>query len=118
MVNHIERRVYSDHQYIDIGALDAWHILLDIHNALVYGFIDNRLPEPGRSIDVTEAEEHVANVEKEWQSEKMRRDFSNDWTGSPPFSTMPVNAKLYLHSVLHDAWQGVKGKEPEDPFVP
>ena len=109
-MNHIEPRVYTDQQYIEIGALEAWQILLDIHNAELYGFVQNRLPEPGRAIDVAESEAHVANIEKEWEAEKLKRDFSNQWTGAPPFSKMSLNAKLYLHTVLIDAWQnGKKG---------
>jgi len=101
-MRHLERRVYSDYQYREIGVLGLWNTLLDIHNAVLYGFVQNRLPEPGQAIDLAEAEEHVANVEKEWQAEKQKRDFSNEWTGAPPLSSMPVNAKLYLHSVLRD----------------
>jgi hypothetical protein len=111
---HIEPRVYSDYQYREIGALVPWNILLDIHNAMVYGFAQNRLPEPGRAIDIYEAEAHVANIEKEWQAEKHKRDFSNEWTGAPPLSRMPVNGKLYLHSVLCDAWQGNSRDKPKE----
>jgi hypothetical protein len=102
-MNHIEPREYSDIQYREIGVLGHWNILLDIHNALVYGFVQNRLPEPGRSIDVAEAEAHVASIEKEWEAERLRRNSTQQWTGAPPFSVMPVNAKLYLHSVLRNA---------------
>jgi hypothetical protein len=112
-VRHIEPRVYSDQQYIEIGALEPWKILLDIHNAVVYGFVQNRLPEPGRPIDTAEAEDHIANVEKEWLAEKVKRDFSHEWTGAPPFTKMSQNAKLYLHSVLHDEWQN---NTPQKPF--
>ncbi len=103
-MKHIENRVYSDRQYIEIGALEAWHILLDIHNAVLYGYAENRLPEPGRPIDTAEAEQHVVNIEREWRSEKIKRDFSNDWSGAPPLTQMPLNARLYLHSVLRDEW--------------
>jgi hypothetical protein len=103
-MSHIEHRVYSDEQYHEIGAMGAWNILLDIHNAVAYGFVQNRLPEPGRSISLQDAENHVANIEKEWLSEKLKRDFSNEWTGAPPFTSMNMNAKLYLHSVLRDEW--------------
>ncbi len=104
-MKHIEPRVYSDFQYREIGALVPWHILLDIHNAVLYGFSQCRLPEPGRPIDVDEAEAHIVNIEKEWLAEKTKRDFSNEWTGAPPFTKMSKNAKLYLHTVLRDAWQ-------------
>jgi hypothetical protein len=112
-VRHLEPRVYSDQQYREIGALEAWHILLDIHNAVLYGFTQCRMPEPGRSIDIAEAEDHVVNIEKEWLAEKVKRDFSNEWTGAPPFTKMPQNAKLYLHSVLRDAW-----KNNSRPVIP
>jgi hypothetical protein len=115
-VKHIENRVYSDHQYVEIGAMGAWNILLDIHNAVVYGFSQYRLPEPGRPIDVAEAEKHVANVEREWLSEKLKRDFSNEWTGAPPFTTMAPEAKLYLHSVLRDEWSN-NTTSPGNPVV-
>ena len=84
--------------------MGAWEILLDIHNAIAYGFIQNRLPAPGRPISIQEAENHMVNIEKEWLSEKLKRDFSNEWTGAPPFTSMDINAKLYLHSVLRDEW--------------
>jgi hypothetical protein len=103
-MSHIEHRVYSDEQYHEIGAMGAWNILLDAHNAIAYRFIQNRLPQPGRPISIQEAEYHVANIEKEWLSEKLKRDFSNEWTGAPPFTSMSPNAKLYLHSVLKDEW--------------
>ncbi len=85
--------------------LECWHTLLDIHNALVYGFIQNRMPEPGRTIDIEDANIHVYHIEKEWEAEKLKRDFSNEWSGAPPFSRMPSNAKLYLHTVLRDLWR-------------
>ncbi len=104
-MRHIEPRVYSDNQYREIGMLECWHILLDIHNAVLYGFSENRLPEPGRPIDVKEAETHVQRIEKEWEAEKLKRDFSNEWAGAPTLTRMPQNTKLYLHSVLQDEWR-------------
>ncbi len=116
-MSHLERRVYSDQQYQEIGAMGAWNILLDIHNAIAYGFIGCRLPEPGRPIDIAEAEAHVANIEKEWTAEKLKRDFSNEWSGSPNFSAMPKDAKLYLHSVLVDEWKhNMSPREVNDPL--
>jgi len=100
-----EPRLYTDEGYLSIGMLDCWHILLDINNAVLNGFAENRLPEPGREIDVSEAEAHIANIEKEWEAEKVKRDFSNEWTGAPPFTRMPQQAKLYLHMVLRDSWK-------------
>ncbi len=99
-MNHLETRLYTDEQYQRIGMLDAWHILLDAHNGLLYGFIENRLPEPGKAIDVSEAETHISHIEKEWEAERKARDFTNQWTGAPDITSMPLNAKLYLHSVL------------------
>ncbi len=115
-MRHIEPRVYSDNQYREIGMLDCWYALLDIHNAVVYGFAQNRLPEPGRKIDVAEAEVHIYHVEKEWEAEKLKRDFSNEWTGAPSFTRMPLNAKLYLHTVLRDAWKANK-VDPNEPYI-
>lgn len=112
-MRHIEPRVYTDLQYREIGMLDCWHTLLDIHNAVMYGFVDNRLPEPGRPIDVDDAEIHVYHVEKEWEAEKLKRDFSNEWTGAPSFTNMPLNAKLYLHAALRDDWK--KNRVGESP---
>jgi hypothetical protein len=103
-MKHIEPRVYSDNQYQEIAMMDCWYTLLDIHNAVQYGFVDNRLAEPGRTIDTQDAEIHVAHVENEWEAEKQKRDFSNEWTGAPPLTKMPLNAKLYLHTVLVDEW--------------
>lgn len=102
-MSHIERRIYSEEQYQQIGMVESWGILLDIHNALYYGFVNNRLPEPGRPIDVKETEDHIHNIEKEWREEKERRDPSDNWAGAPQFTKMPMEAKLYLHSVLRDA---------------
>ncbi len=116
-MSHIEHRTYTDEQYQYIGMLDSWTILLDIHNALRYGFAQYRLPEPGRSIDIEEAEDHVKRIEREWRAEKLKRDFSNEWAGAPPFSTMSINAKLYLHSVLRDAWRKNQ-KKPNPAFTP
>jgi|WetSurMetagenome_2_1015567.scaffolds.fasta_scaffold821761_2 hypothetical protein len=104
-MSHIEPRVYPEWQYREIGAFRAWNILLDIHNAVLYGFAGNRLPEPGKSINVAEAEAHVVNIQKEWEAEARGRDLSHEWTGSPPFTSMPQNAKLYLHEILQDAKQ-------------
>jgi hypothetical protein len=115
-MRHIEPRVYSDNQYREIGMLDSWHTLLDIHNAVMYGFVNNRLPEPGRPIEVKEAETHVQHIEKEWEAEKLKRDFSNEWTGAPPFTRMPVNAKLYLHTVLQDEWRKNR-VDRNDPYI-
>ena len=119
-MSHIEHRTYTDEQYEYIGMLESWTILLDIHNAVQYGFAENRLPEPGRTIDVEEAEKHVRNIEKEWSLEANKRDLDNVWTGAPPFSRMPVNAKLYLHSVLRDAWKTAlaRDKDIEQAFRP
>lgn len=103
-MKHIETRVYRDYQYREIGALEPWNVLLDIHNAIVYGFSQYRLPEPGRQIDMEESEAHVLNIQSEWAAEANKRDLDHNWTGSPPFSNMSTNAKLYLHSVLKDAW--------------
>ncbi len=100
-MNHIERREYSDFQYRQIGMLSNWHALLDIHNALRYGFIQYRLPKPGKSIDTEEAEAHVVRIEKEWKEESLRRDPGQQWTGAPPLSRIPIDAKLYLHSILN-----------------
>jgi hypothetical protein len=108
-MSHIERRIYRDQQYQEIGALESWSILLDIHNALVYGFIECRLPEPGRPISVSEAEKHISSIELEWQAEARKRDLDNEWSGSPPISRMPLEAKLYLHSILQDAWRSYRG---------
>ncbi len=99
-MNHIEPQAYTDLQYRQIGELGAWHTLLDIHNAVLYGFINCRLPQPGRSVDVAEAEAHIASIEREWEAESLRRDTTHQWSGAPPLSNMPLNAKLYLHSVL------------------
>ncbi len=115
-MNHIEMRVYPEQQYREIGALEAWNTLLDIHNSMVYGFVQNRLPEPGREIDVAEAEDHVANVEKEWDAEAKGRDPAKQWSGSPPFTQMPINAKLYLHSVLRDSWQDWEKNKRRLPY--
>jgi hypothetical protein len=103
-MKHIETRVYRDYQYREIGALEPWNVLLDIHNAIVYGFSQYRLPEPGRLIDIEESESHVLNIQSEWEAEAKKRDLDHNWTGSPPFSNLSTNAKLYLHSVLKDAW--------------
>jgi hypothetical protein len=103
-VSHIETRTYTDEGYRSLGMLGCWSILLDIANAVRYEFAQNRLPEPGKAIDVAEAEAHISNIEKEWAAEKSKRDFSNQWSSAPPFSAMPQNAKLYLHSVLRDEW--------------
>ena len=116
-MKHIETRTYTDEQYQYIGMLECWTILLDIHNALQYGFVQCRLPEPGRSIDVEEAEDHVNHIEREWRAEKLKRDFSNEWAGSPPLSNMSTNAKLYLHTVLRDAWQ-INRKDSDPMSVP
>jgi hypothetical protein len=101
-MNHIERQAYKDELYQQVGVLGAWNALLDAHNAVLYGFVQYRLPEPGKSINVLEAEAHVARIEREWESEGQRRDPYRHWAGAPSFSTMPLNAKLYLHSVLLD----------------
>jgi hypothetical protein len=116
-MRHIETRTYTDEGYKFIGMFESWNILLDIHNAVMYGFADCRLPEPGKEIDVNEAEAHVANIEREWVAEKMKRDFCNDWTGGPPFSTMPLNTKLYLSSTLRDAWKRA-GVNPKTSRLP
>ncbi len=113
-MSHIEPHLYTDEQYQRIGMLDAWHTLLDAHNALLYGFIQNRLPEPGKAIDITEAENHISRIEKEWEAEKQIRDSGHQWTGAPAFSTMPLNAKLYLHSVLLDVLPDESSIEPAD----
>lgn len=105
-MSHIEKWVYPEQQYVEIGALEPWNLTLDIHNAIRYGFINNRLPQPGRAIDIKEAEAHIANMEMEWAKEAQGRDPSGQWTGPPPLSNMPQNAKLYLHTVLQDSWQG------------
>ncbi len=115
-MRHIEPRVYSDNQYREIGMLECWHTLLDIHNAVVYGFAENRLPEPGRPIEVKEAETHIQRIEKEWEAEKLKRDFSNEWTGAPALTGMPKNAKLYLHSVLQDEWRKNR-VDRNDPYI-
>jgi hypothetical protein len=104
-MRHIEPHIYQDNQYTRIGALVPWTILLDIHNAIRYGFTQYRLPEPGRTIDIKEAERHVAQIEREWRIEAEARDIKHEWTGAPPFSKLPTETKLYLHSVLRDAWQ-------------
>lgn len=115
-MSHIETRSYTDEGYQSLGMLGCWTILLDISNALRYGFEQNRLPEPGAAIDITEAENHISNIEKEWAAEKAKRDFSNQWAAAPPFSSMPQNAKLYLHSVLREEWRNV-GKDNVQPGV-
>ena len=117
-MNHIERQIYSEEQYHQIGMFESWNILLDIHNAVMYGFIETRLPEPGRPIDIKETEDHIANIEKEWREEKERRDPSNTWSGAPQFSKMPIEAKLYLHSILQDAKQAAlkSTRKPDIPY--
>lgn len=116
-MNHIEPRICTEHQYRQMRMLSAWATLLDIHNAIVYGFVQYRLPEPGKPIDVAEAEAHVAHIEKEWEAESQRRDLDHQWTGAPPFSKMPLNAKLYLHSVLLEVRSGELGS-PKRNFQP
>ncbi|MBI2869872.1 MAG: hypothetical protein HYX96_08620 [Chloroflexi bacterium] len=101
-MSHIQAQDYSDEEYIRKGVLGAWRILLDAHNAVMHDFIRYRLPQPGRPIDVTKAEAHVERIEREWEAERYRRNLGNRWTGPPPFTRMPLNAKLYLHSVLGD----------------
>ena len=99
-MNHIEPRPYTDEQYRQSGVLGDWNTLLDIYNAVHYGYAQYRLPTPGKPIDVAEAETHIAKVEREWEAERQKRDPTQQWTGAPPFLTMPLNAKLFLHSVL------------------
>lgn len=99
-MNHLEPREYSDIQYLQIGMLRNWNFLLDIHNAMRYGFIQYRLPKPGKPIDPGQAEAHIEHIGKEWKEESLRRDPGHRWTGAPPLTKMPLNAKLYLHSVL------------------
>ncbi len=101
-MNHLERQAWPDDEYQRKGVRSAWNFLLDAHNAIQYGFVQCRLPEPGKPIDVAEAEAHATRIEKEWQAESQRRDLTHQWTGAPAFSAMPLNAKLYLHSVLSD----------------
>ncbi len=48
-----------------------------------------------------DAETHVARIENEWKEESLRRDPVQQWTGAPPLTQMPLEAKLYLHSVLN-----------------
>ena len=115
-MSHVETRTYSDESYESLGVMGCWGILLDIANAVRYEFTQNRLPEPGRAIDVAEAEAHITNIEKEWSAEKIKRDFCNRWAPAPSFSTMPLNAKLYLHSVLRDEWNCSMG-EPVEPVI-
>ncbi len=100
-MSHMEPREYSDVQYRQIGMLGNWNILLDAHNAMRYGFLQCRLPKPGKPIDIMEAEAHIARIENEWEVESLRRDPTRQWTGAPPFTKMPLDAKLYLHSVLN-----------------
>jgi hypothetical protein len=100
-MNHTERREYSDFQYRQIGMLGNWHALLDIHNAVRYGFLQYRFPKPGKPIDTEEAEAHIVRIEKEWREESLRRDPGQQWTGAPPLTKIPLDAKLYLHSVLN-----------------
>ncbi len=111
-MSHIEPWVYSERQYRELGTFRAWNILLDIHNAVVYGFEKNRMPEPGKDISVAEAEAHVTNIQKEWELEAKGRDLGLEWSGSPPFTKMSQNAKLYLHEILKDAKQ-TGGRENE-----
>ncbi len=106
-MNHLERQAWPDAEYQRKGVRSAWNTLLDAHNAVLYGFIQYRLPEPGKPIDVAEAEAHVDRIEKEWQAESQRRDLAHQWSGAPPLTSMPLNAKLYLHSVLSSETTGV-----------
>jgi hypothetical protein len=111
-VSHIEKWVYPEEQYVQIGALEPWKLMLDIHNAILYGFVEDRLPEPGRAIDIAEAEAHVEHMEAEWEREAQGRDPSGLWTGAPPLSAMPLNAKLYLHSVQCDERRKYEVQKP------
>ena len=101
-MNLIEPRVYSEYEYLQIHALELWEILLDIHNAVLYGFAHNRLAEPGKPINVTEAEEHILNIQHEWDQEARVRDLDHEWTGAPPLTSLPDNAKQYLHSRIRE----------------
>ena len=94
-----ERQFYTKDSYIAIGQWDNWCNLLDMANAVRYGFTQYRLPKPGQPIDVQDAEKRVKHIEEEWAWECGRRggEFERP---SPDFSSLSIEAKCYLHSIL------------------
>ena len=94
-----ERQFYTKDSYIAIGQWDNWCNLLDMANAVRYGFTQYRLPKPGKAIDIQEADERVKRIDREWAAEHAVRGKVFE-KPCPDFSACSMEEKCYLHSIL------------------
>ena len=88
---------WTSDEYYRVGQWENWKNLLDICNAIRYGFDACRLPKPGEPINVQEAEKRIKQIEWEWQKEANKRDAGKK---APKFTELNINAKCYLHTIL------------------
>jgi hypothetical protein len=101
MIELFEGCHWAEEQYVWVGQLDNWKNLMDIANAMRFGFAKYRLPKPGVEIDVEQAQSYVDHIEKEWQREAEHRTLMVDpWKGAPKLTQLPQLAQEYLSGVF------------------
>ena len=103
MVQTQEKEYWTERAYVLRGQLENWNNLLDMANAIRYGFAQYRLPKPGQAIDVVEAKERAEHIEKRWEIEGTGRRDDSVEEKSPAFAQLPIEAQCYLASVLSRA---------------
>ena len=78
--------------------LAQWKGLLDIDNAIAFGFAKNRMAMPGEIVKRDDVLQHMEHMEHEWEKEACIRTGSK--AHSPKFTTMTIRAQEYLHSIM------------------
>jgi len=97
----IERNHWTEAEYAKIGVVDLHKTLEDLYCARYYGFLQYRLPTPGRKISKKTAEDHIAKVQHEWIKEMSHRNSSGVYS-EPDFESLPLQAKIAYHEVITD----------------
>ena len=105
-----EPNFYDRSEYVSVNQWENWVNLLDMANAVRYGFSQYRLPKPGQPIDIQESIKRVERIDEEWAYEHRTRGKIFE-KPCPDFSSCSIEAQCYLHSILD------KSREPEMPQV-
>ena len=93
------KRIASDDYYKSQGQYKNWMTLLDMCNAMRYGYTKYRLPEIGKKIDIKAAERRMETIEREWQRELDTRT-QKVYRTVPRFTRLSDANKMYLHCAL------------------
>ena len=107
----VESNMWPQYDYTKKGTWTRWLTLLDMDNSIRHGFSQYRLPTPGKQVDVGSSLRHAETIELEWAKECATRNREGQYSGAPPVTALPLQAKVYLHQVIEE-------QKEEAPYHP